>query len=69
MISLKIFMVDGRVEWHLAKYRPSKDMARLGVYAWERRGWVAPTDEPMNDRQAISAALRSVQDRLGERQD
>lgn len=67
MIVLYAYMTEGMVTWSMFKPRPSREWTSLGTRYWERRGEVR-LDEPVtSDRELLSAALRAILDRLGER--
>lgn len=67
MLSLQIWMREDRIEWVLRKMRIGAAVRALGIFAWERRGFVVLDEQPLSDRQALSVALKAIQDRLGER--
>lgn len=67
MIQLIVYMHEDVVVWRMIKMRPAHEWRALGPTYWERRGDVYLEETPTSDREMISAALRAIMDRLGER--
>lgn len=68
MIQLLIHTSEGVVTWRLVKLRPAHLWRSQGSRYWERSGEVALDQEPLSDREALTAALTAILNRLGERE-
>lgn len=68
MIVLYMYMSDDAVVWSMHKPRPASQWLSQGVRYWERSGLVKLEPEPTSDRELLTAALKAINDRLGERE-
>lgn len=59
---------DG-IAWRMASVRPARTARDLGLYVWERTGFVHLETPPVTSRAMIQAILDELQRTLGERQD
>lgn len=69
MIQLMVWMHEDVVRWSLVKFRPAHLWRSLGSRYWERSGEVTTAGDIYSDRQLLTAALKAIQDKLGERED